>query len=300
MKRFAILMTLAVPLHMRAADPAVRGPASGFVLEAGTGSVRPVNGVAGASAIGAALDVPAVAALAASPGADWAIGVSRDNGSALLIRQGKASVLDFVPAGARLVAAAADGRSAVVVDPDNARATIVRGLPESPAGESADLSGLGGKVRAMALGKGVLLAATDEALWVSGAVPRRLADLKGPCSVALLEGDEDAVFSDAGAGTVTLVRDLAGAAAATVIAGPADGIVAPVGIAAVGRNIVVAQASGLILLPADGGPARALPCGCTVTELSPMSGGAAFRLNAAQPARLVDLGGGEPRLLWLP
>jgi hypothetical protein len=226
----------------------LRGPVLGYVLDARSQSVRPINGIPGAARIADPLPVPfPVAAAAFSSRSDFAVLVSadEDRGVFLLKDAGATPSLEPLVGGIaavdRIALNAADS-AAALYSAATRQLQIVRGLPADPqAGPALDLSSLPGAVTALALDRaasGALVAVSEGgrgALYriTEGPEPvtRILSDLAAPSAIALLNQDRGAVIADAAFHEVILLWDFAAGPEMVRLAGERDGISRPIGLA---------------------------------------------------------------------
>jgi hypothetical protein len=117
-------------------------------------------------------------------------------------------------------------------------------------------------------------------------------------------GSSDAVYSDSGTNEVFLARNVNSQSVTQFLAGPADGVSGPVGIApaTAGGFYVANSVSGNILsVDANGRIYQSRNCNCEVTGLYPMSPGI-FRLTTRldQPLYLLDDSKSPSRIVYVP
>jgi hypothetical protein len=125
--------------------------------------------------------------------------------------------------------------------------------------------------------------------------------------MAFLPGVDTAIIADASANSVIEASHLTGSLSLTNLASAADGISQPVavGISADGHLAAVANAgsSSVIRLDLSGksAPVRTV-CQCSPTELEPLAGNFAFRLNepGAGTVWALDGNGALPRVIFIP
>jgi YVTN family beta-propeller protein len=103
---------------------------------------------------------------------------------------------------------------------------------------------------------------------------------------------------------VVLFRDVAGAATQSVLAPPGDSIAAPVGLAFSpdGRKLYVASSAArsvTVLDPATG-ERSAIACDCAPAGLVPMGNLLRLTEPGAGPLWLLDAGGGNPKMVFVP
>ncbi|MBI3693684.1 MAG: hypothetical protein HY238_02430 [Acidobacteria bacterium] len=281
----------------------LQGPVLGYVFDAGRQSIRPVNGIPGASHVGLPLALPfPVAAAAFSSRADFGLVVAAQDDYALyLVRNlGAAApsleLMDRVLGGVDRIVLNSSDTAAALYSSEAQRVQMLRGLPANPLiGPVADLSPLGGKVTALALDRNAaqLLITVSEGgqnglyLWSAAEAdsqPRLLSTFQAPTAVALLNKDQDAVVADAGINQLVLIRRFATSADAFLLAGERDGLANPAGVeaSADGRRIFIANAGGRSLyvwnIEAQAVEAR-LPLDAAPTRLLRFQGQSMFLLN---------------------
>lgn len=301
MRTLSILLLASLPLA--AADSAVvRGPVLGYVLDAGSQKVRPVNGFPGAAHVGEPLALPFPVAAAAFS-ARWAL-LAAPSGEVFLLRDAPAP-LAGVLSRPDLMVFNSDGSAAALYSSGERRAQILRGLPDNPQpGAPFDLAA---PVAAMALTRDAshLVLAGRESLWLAGdAASRLLSDALTPAAIALLNQDRDLLVADAATDRLLLIRDFASTADLFHWAGPSDGVSAPVGLAASGDRVLVANA-GARTLDVFHIPTRALETRLaldwTPTRLALLPGHPVFLLNdlGRDPLLLADTAG-SPGVYFVP
>ena len=110
---------------------------------------------------------------------------------------------------------------------------------------------------------------------------------------------------------VLLVRDVRGAAQATVLGGERESILRPVAVAASADNERVFAASSqtnqVVILPANGDSPNLVTCECQPSRLKALAGNAVFRITgaSASPVMLLDAdhesnGQPAPRIVFVP
>jgi DNA-binding beta-propeller fold protein YncE len=282
----------------------------GYVLDATTRVIRPVNGIPGSSVLGQPLALPfPVAAAAFSPRGDFAliISASDDHTAHVLRNPGGAPNMDSIDdgiSGADRVFLNADASAGVLLASDARQLQLLRGLPAVPTvGPLIDLSSISGTITALAIdstGSNILIAVSADhgALYLANTglqIPRLIASFGSPTALALLHGDQDVIVADAAINEITLLRNFAGTPQAFRLAGERDGISGPVGlrISSDSRKLYIAN-----------GPSRTLdiwnfeaqlieasyPLDAEPTRLTPFQGSSTFVLNDVgdHPLLLLD------------
>jgi DNA-binding beta-propeller fold protein YncE len=288
----------------------LRGPIIGYVLDASTQAVRPVNGIPGSSVLGEALTLPfPVAAAGFSPRGNFALVISAadDRQANVLSSIGGENIIYRIEGAitsADEVAINADGSTAALVASSTKQLQIVHGLPEMPSvGPPIDLSSFPGTISAIAVdqaGSNVLIAVSDDhgALYLANdeeRAPRLVANFGSPTALTLLNGDRDVIVADAAVNEITLVRNFATAPDIYRLAGELDGISRPAGlqISLDGRKLYVANSASrsLDIWNFDAQSIEAsYPLDAEPTRLTPLKGFSIFVLNdvGEHPLLLLD------------
>ncbi|MCE5310519.1 MAG: hypothetical protein LLG20_23010 [Acidobacteriales bacterium] len=130
--------------------------------------------------------------------------------------------------------------------------------------------------------------------------------LFGAVTALEFAGDsQDALVADASANSIFLMADVGGSAQTVLLGSAREGIADPSWIKAPdNKRVLVANAGtgAITVLYRDGTSPLSIQCGCTITGLNPLGGGAVYRLTepSSEPLLLLDAGGLEPRLVVVP
>lgn len=295
---------------------ALQGPVLGLVFDASVKGVRPVLGFPGAASLGAPLAGPLAL--------DHAF-LAHRGGFALATDQGAGAVVEITAAGVRRLAGVTAAPDKVVFSPSASTAAlyyaergvveVVQHLPAAPKlTASLDLTALPGPVSALAVSdSGLVLAAcqtgTDSGavfVFAKGRAMFSVLSVRRASAIAFRGTSEDALVADAEANLVSRIHDVAGRAVVTTLAGGAEGVSAPVALAASadGKRAVIANGEGApaLLVNAETGAATAVPCRCRIAAAEPMAGNAVFRLTGPDesPMWLLDADPSHPRVLFVP
>lgn len=198
-----------------------------------------------------------------------------------------------LPAAAKLLAISEDGASLLAAIPEG-EATAVYFLKAAPAETRSRLSatfldGIEGEPEPLP----------------AGTSARRLT-LFGTVTALEFVGESlDALVADASANSVFLMADVGGSAQTVLLGSAREGIANPLSVKAPdNKRVLVANAgTGVItVLYRDGTSPLSISCGCTLTGLDPLGGGAVYRLteSSPEPLMMLDAGGLEPRLVVVP
>lgn len=308
-----LLLSLAAA---RAADPpggtVLRGPSLGMLYDPSAGTLRPLLGFPGAAMLGPPLPLPPeLAGVRTAPRGGYALAFEGAGGAVFEITPAGKRPLPGLEPAPDWVAFSPSGSHAALYHSDSGMLELVSGLPQAPLRiASIDFSVLPGPMTALAVSDtGAVLAASafgPDVAVVYSATRRRPAthvlSARRISAIAYLGATNAALAADAAA---NLVYRLNGASA-TVIGGSAEGVSAPVALAATedGRRAVVANSgkAPLLLLDLEGGPSRSLSCSCRTAVVEPLAGNAVFQLTApgARTTWLLDLSTSEPRFFFVP
>lgn len=312
----SLLLLPAVSKVARSASgQGVRGPVLGYIFDENSRLLRPMNGIPGAAHVAAAVVLdfsPAVVEV--SPNQNFALAVDVEGRLRLVDLAAPtpvSTVVEAAIAGVDRIFISPKGAAAAAYDRGAGVVQVFDGLPAAAnaAGEFA-VGSLPGVLTALAVSDdGAVLAAAAErsggALYAfaSDREPVRLGAVRRVLGMAFAPGADDAVAADYDAGEVLLIRGVTAAGQLSVIASADDGIERPsfAAVAADGATAVAAAPSGAVAIPLRGGSPQAIDCACKPTTLSPLAGGAAFRLTegVGAPIRLIEIAD-EPRMLFVP
>jgi hypothetical protein len=295
----------------------VGGPVAGFVFDGAVAALRPILGIPGASTLGAPLDAGfALSWVTVAPHQDSAIAID-SNGALHLLRLGPG--IAEAPCGA--CPATAD---AAVFSPSGTavalyaagRVQILTGLPDAPApGASFQLVAPSRGARnvappppGMALsddGAWLLVSARGSAdLFAANGGPRQLLRTGAFPLVSFAAGSHDAAVADSGRGTLTVIRDVAGASAEQSLAAP-EGLryARALAFSSDGARLFLANPAqrSVAVIDIASGALKTAACDCAPSGLTVM--GKVVRLNetGAGPLWLLDAdGAAEPRVLFVP
>jgi len=287
-----------------ASEGPVSGPVMGYVFDAAHRGLRPILGIPGAAHVGALLQLNVdLVASETSPAGDYALGVDADGvlyRIGLRAGLGSAEAIHSALQGVDRIFLSPSGDAAVVYERSSRQAQLLRDLHTSAeVGGVVELGDLPGVVTALAVaddGRTLLAAASTRqggAIYTatSGASPTQVAAAGQVVSLAFVPGSTDALAVDGLREETLRITSLGRSPSVTVIAGPADGVRAPVAVAATpdGRSAVIAAARTRSIAVVDfaGGAPRVMACNCEPRRVAPM--GASLRLtdDPAQPIYLL-------------
>jgi len=310
----ACLLLAGVPAV--AGDSSLRGPVLGFVLDPRSHSIRPIQGIPGASTLGSSLDIPFAIDRAVFSGRRDSAAVFGGSGI-FLVRGMQRERPEILPLPISIPDAAsavfnAPGSAALFYSPSGRQLQIVSGLAGDPiVGMAIDCSAQPGIIATAALdstASSILVAMQDSEV---GSVlllrtdsgtpsPRVVLTSPLPATILYLNRDRDALVADSSSNQVVWIQDLNGSAAATVAAGAADGIASPVGmqLSADEMNLLVANAgtsSITVHSLAGTAPVTQLPLPVPPSRFDKLNGEPVLLVNdmANGPLYLLDEAGGR-------
>ncbi len=234
----------------------IGGPVSGYVLDQGSHSLRPINGLPGSAMLGDPVALPFdVGAAAASVRLDYALLAGPRGGQVFLatgLRSGQPTVAPLAGAmAASGMVLSGSGTVAILYSHRSHLLQFVSGLPAAPVIAAAIDISQAGSVAAVAVdspGSAALLLAVDGTLYTvpaAAAGPRFIVNISGASSVAILPDGTDAVVGNSATGDVLLVTNFPAAAAVSTLAGAAEGITSARDVAAVdAHHAAVIDGSG--------------------------------------------------------
>jgi hypothetical protein len=295
------------------AQSALWGPVVGYVLAAESQSIRPLNGIPGASTLGSPVKLPfAVVRAAFDAHTDAALVVSGEDGSPVYWIRGLGAsspvilqLADAAPGADRIVLNES-GTAALLYSISQSGFQIVDHLNDSPRVSPLVSFGNQGAVSALALNPDAQLALVGVtgpsggqvlAVHMDGSdqgVYRSLLQVTEPSAIRFLRDGADAAIADHAENRIYLLQDAANTAVPSSVADVRDGIMNPVDLAAAGpgQDLLVANAGGSNILSLDLGFNRSpliAPTPVPPTKLQPMSGGMVFAVSEVGPAPLTIL-----------
>ena len=313
----ALLIAAFVPL--RAQTGQVAGPVVGFVFDRAASSLRPILGIPGASVLGNPLTLGyAVSSAAVAPRQDSAFAFAAD-GSLHFLRLNSGAATEancpVCPSTAEAAVFSPSGTAAALYAAG--RVQIVTGLPGAPTAGATLAVGSMGETRVGAAHKSSAppMALSDDGAWLldsgrdsvevlsANGGPRRLIATLGYAPVAFAPGGHDAAVADGKAGVV-LFHDVSGQATQQQLAPSTAPVKRPTGVAFSSDGSHVFATAGpdgsVMSIEVASGTNTTIQCGCTPSGLVSM--GAVLRLNelGAGPVWLVDNGGTQPRVVFVP
>lgn len=300
-------------------EPPNETAASGPVLDAWwdpvAGGLRIVNGVAGAASQAKPIF---------NDGTYSGAAVCMRQKIALLTRSSGALFLTSLPHGTPVTVAGegiADAQlvfsprceTALEYAPGKPGALLLQGLLSTPRASAISLPA--GTTNAAVADSGSILVNVPQAdgsaaieLVVSGSsMSRSVTVVSKFGGMSFLPGSDSALVADRAASTVLEAAQMSGNLSLTQVAGPADGVAQPVSVAASSDGhsaaVVNQKGSSIIRLDLTGRfPPASAACHCSPTELQPMAGNLAFRLNEAGTGTVWAFDGDaiNPRIVFLP
>ena len=295
------------------------GPKLGYVWDAASQSLRPLQGVAGASIVGPAT----VTAPAQGPGY-ISIASSVISGSALFLDAnggiyqsaltgGAPTKIAMLP-GATTLMLSNSGSNGLVIGKSSADVVFaagISGLPAAPLVHSLNVSSLPSILAGAASDTGTvaLVAGSDSGgvsiiAFVGQNVGTKVATVQAFGGLQFVPGSDELVVADGASGALTAISHVNTAPASAVLSA-AGGIAAPAAldITSNGRWVVAANHSGdLVRVDLTGvAAASKAHCSCAPSQVVALSGNTVHLVTAgAGPLWIVDAGSSAPRVLFVP
>jgi hypothetical protein len=299
------------------------GPVLGYVWDASSQGLRPVQGLPGASIVGAATISGAgrnAAFIATASSAVSGMALFLDvNGGVFQapLSGGALTQLGSIP-GANALALSNTGAYALItgVNASGANiASVISGLPQSPTIRALDVSSLASIAGGAASDTGTLAIASSSSqsgasiVTFAGQSPAaQIATVQSFGGVQFVPGSDELVVADGGTGALTAISHVNTAPASTILS-PPGAIASPVAldITPNGRWVVAANHAGVALrIDLTGAVAATTShCSCAPTQVLAMRGattGTTVRLVTAGggPLWILDAAGATPRVLFIP
>lgn len=293
-----------------AAASGINGPVSGFMLDARSRALRPVNGLPGAAVMGAPLAIPFQVQLAAvAPRRDFALAAGFDDNAQVVLVSGLSAAAPAVSSiagvigGVTRIALSAGGSAALLYSASSAQLQTLSGLPDNPrAGAAIDVSGLGDAITALAVDDTGAVLVVGTGSQDAGAVylipadgaAARLAPAHNVSALVLLNGARDVAFASNTSNEIVRVSNIAGTISAQIVGSANDGVSNPVGLAAAkgDSELWVANAGSSSLLVfnlAQPGPPESIDLPSAPTRCDVLNGRSMLVLNDVGQAPLLLL-----------
>ena len=287
----------------------------GLVFDPASNAIRPILGIPGAAILGEPLELPLkLRKTAISPMQDYVLATSGEHNQVFLLSMGRVPVTSVMIQGADRgpdqIVVSAGGIAAALYYKDRNRVQLLSGLPGSPRISAELYLSAGRPLDALAVsddGRTLLAGMGDSVYWVSpnGEAPI-LTGLHKIASIAL-GSNHTALVADNAGNQIHRVRDVTGAAEADLVAGPGQGISAPVAVAMSRDNqraFVVNGKTGTVAildLHAKTEIAK-LSCACKPTGLDRLTGDDIFRLTelSSRPLWVLEAAAHRSRILFVP
>jgi hypothetical protein len=260
------------------------GPVSGYILDARSGTLRPILGIPGAMQLGTGLSLPfQITSADFDPGGTLAVVVSNETPSHLYVIQNLSnpSITDLgaIADQSSVLAVSSTGQTAVISAPGQLQ--FLTGINSSPVLSSAVLTqALLGPISAGVLDDAGQCALVGTSADTVGAVEtlcsdgtsRRIVSQAGMhiSAIALANQGQDAILADSAGQQILRVANYAQSTAVSTLAASSDGINTPVGLQVAGQRAIVADsaASSIFVVDLSGQTSiQAIPLGATPARL---------------------------------
>ncbi len=319
--RTVLLMLLALSGLLKSPDIRayqIIGPNLGYVADSTTSTLRVINGIPGASAMGRQVSGDLkIRRTQVSLERDYALAVN-DNGQVWLIANlsGVASISPIADVldGGDALTLSPNGSSAATYSANRSRIQIIGGLPFNPAIHfEVDTVGLRQNLTAMAINDDqTVLAAFSNGetgalyLWGPGTAPRFISTVGLVSGITFDTAGQRAVIADRAWNQIVLFEDLATAATPIHLAGSADGISKPIGVLLskdVKKAYIANEGLGTVtVVNIAGGEVRDISCRCRPTTMRLLRGDLRFALTERtdEPTVVFDAESTDPHVVIVP
>ena len=302
---FAIATTLSAA--------SIQGPQLGLVFDASQKALRPIFGIPGAAILGQPLDTGIeLHKTSISPHQDYALATEGDHNQVVVVTLGRkaATPVPGVEQDPDQILLSPAGHAAALYYKTRNILLILSALPGAPkVSEELYISG-GARPSALAVGDDgrTVLAGIGSTVFMvtrSGEVPVLPGLLKITAITVPVHGT--AYVADSGRNQIYRLRGLGGNLETDILAGPKQGIGAPVALAVSqdgGRAFVVNGKSRTVSIIDLHGhtPVTKIACGCAPTGLDRLVGNEVFRLTepSNRPLWMLDASARVTRVLFIP
>jgi len=311
---FALLLLMA-PVAIPAASNSIEGPRLGFVFDHAIKSVRPILGIPGAATLGQPLDSALdLRKIAISPMQDYVLATEGEHNQVVVLATNRTPMVPVAVQGAdrgpdQLIVSAGGTAAALYYKGGN-HVEVIGGLPSAPTISSRLYLSAGQVPTALTVsddGQTLLAGVADSVYWVSasGEVPI-LKGLHKIASIALAS-NRTALIADGLTNQIHRVQNVTSGVEADVVAGPKEGIAAPVAVAISqdGKRAFVANGkSGTIAILDLQAKTQLsqLSCQCTPTGLDRLAGTDVFRLTepSNRPMWVLEATAHQSRIVFVP
>jgi hypothetical protein len=278
-----VLMIALLTARIVCAGP-LGGPVPGYILDARSGTLRPILGIPGAMQLGTGINLPfQVTSADFDPSGALAVVVSNETPSHLYVIQNLSNpaITDMgaIADNSSVLAVSSTGQAAVLSAPGQLQ--FLTGINNSPVLSSAvPAQALLGPISAGVLDDAGQCALVGTSADTTGAFETLCADgtsrriLTQPgmhiIGIALANQGQDAVLADSAGQQILRVANYAQSTAVSTLAASQDGINTPVGLQVRGQQAIVADsaASSIFLIDLSGQtPIQAVALSGTPTKL---------------------------------
>jgi hypothetical protein len=315
---FVIVLALGTLGVTDAQTSAIGAPLTGFLVDSRSHSIRPIQGIPGASMMGDPLtaDVDVRTASFSSTGQ---FGLTADARRGLVLVNGlgtsapSTQVVQGAISGVELMSLN-DAGSAVLYSRSTSQVQFLKGLPDNPvASSSHSVSSLPGTITALAIaadGSTALAASSDgtyggiyEISNSDGATPQSIVSAFQPSAVSYLNNDQDAVLADSFTNEVDLIQGVHGSRTRSVMVSSRDGVQNPIALQPFNGLLLIASAGSQNVIGYDLAASRVLTN--TAVPIAPVHFGAlnvrgVFSLNDSSSLPSYLYSAADASVLFVP
>jgi len=304
---------LVAPVALQAAS--IEGPRLGYVFDHASKSIRPILGIPGAATMGQPLESGLdLRKIAISPAQDYVLATEGEHNQVVVLATSHVPLVPVQVQGADRgpdqLAISAGGKAAALYYKSHNYVQLISGLPNAPKIAAHLYLSSGQTPSAFAAGDDgqTLLAGVGSTVyWVSpsGEVPI-LKGLHKIVSISL-DSHQTALVADGIGNQIHRLRNVTGTVEPDIVAGPNEGIAAPVAVALSqdGKRAFVANGKSGVISIIDL-QARTeigkVSCECTPTGLDRLAGEDVFRVTELSngPMWVLEAAAQQSRIVFVP
>ena len=315
-RSLAVIFTLIVGFVLLI-EAQVSGPSFGYLFDADSGKLCPLQGILGSATFGTPEDSQSELSGALMLDSNHFIVSSAESPQLLLLRPGGpsrvAAVIQELPGNPTMAVSSIQGTAAAFYYAGLHSIKVLTGLPNQPSvAHSIDLADSSGTIRRMALSKnGELLLysaveGSEDAIygWSADTGQSRFLTSIGATGGLAIGDTGDGYVADERNNAIFAIRNLAGGGSPQFVAGEGEGISRPVGLAVSASNeLLVANATtgDVSILDSSGHYVNTVTCGCRPNELTPFRESTFLLTSDVHRAVFVlDLNQSPPRIVFIP
>jgi hypothetical protein len=297
---------------IKPANTTPSGPVLGYVFSPTDGTLRAILGVRGSALLSASIVPSGVYVTGETSVASSSALLEDATGSLFafnLPNSQPVHVADGLPANVH-AAFSSSGQTAIAYGAGSSTITLITGLPATPQIKTINVPATNPLASAIVSDAGtIVIASSGSPMSVGTLSPSgqfsRLTTVASIGGLNFLPGSDDLLIADSAANAVSVIHSVSTSPSSQPLA--VTGLNRPVAVSASQDKkwAVIANGGDAGVVRIDliaGTPAAKVLCACQPSQLSALSGGTAFRLNALYggPLWIVDLSNPTTQLLFVP